>query len=408
MTAVGALWQRLDARRRDALLCGVLLCLGLALALPQLWRPIQWNPDALFYQAQTRELLGESRSDALHHVFASELAARSDAGEQHLPPRLRYTDNPVWVDYSSRFYRRRWTVPAMAAALTPLAGDNSLEDVSLLGLVLVAPLAYLLLRARCGRPASLAAAAFCELLPPLSSLAPHPNVDAWGLALLFAALLIAQRGVADRGPRWLPVWVLSILALSFTRDAAVVALSAVAWLAFRERSRLMLVTTLTGVIAALPAPIIFSAPLRENLAYVMNNFRIPADTRWSSILHKYPSQLWKVVEEDLRYPKTAADPVLAFAMGAVVVAGLAVLLFARHRGGSLSVLARGSLVGAAATILVSVNITGLRLELAFVPAVAVGVALLVELILEQRGERAAGFAESSPPGLGPAQRSELS
>ncbi len=405
---VGARWQRLDARRRDALLCGVLLCLGLVLALPQLWKPSLWNPDALFYQAQTRELLGESRSQALDHVFASDLAARSDAGEQHLPPRLRYTDNPSWVNYSSRFYRRRWTVPAMAAALTPLAGDSSLEDVSLLGLVLVAPLAFLLLRARFGWPASLAAAAFCELLPPLSGLAPHPNVDAWGLALLFAALLIALRGVADRGPRWVPLWVLSILVLSFTRDAAVVALTAVAWLAFRERSRSMLMTTLTGTLAALPAPIIFSAPLRENLAYVMNNFRIPTNTSWSSIVHKYPSQLWKVVEEDLRYPKTAADPALAFAMGTVVVAGLAMLLLSRRRGGSLSILARGSLFGAGATILASVNITGLRLELVFVPAVAVGVAALLELILELRQVRRADIGEASPPGLRPAGQAEMS
>ena len=112
---------------RDALLCGVLLCLGILLILPNFWGPIEWNPDALFYQAQTREVLGESRFQALDHVFASNLAARSDASEHYLPPRLRYTDNPSWVDYSSRFYRRRWIVPLMAAALTPLRGTAALS-----------------------------------------------------------------------------------------------------------------------------------------------------------------------------------------------------------------------------------------------------------------------------------------
>ncbi|HME02341.1 MAG TPA: hypothetical protein VKG38_04850, partial [Solirubrobacteraceae bacterium] len=222
----------LEGRPRDALICGLLLALGLMLVLPHFWEGIEWNTDALFYQAQTQELRGESRFEALHQVFTSSRADLVNAIERNTPPQLQRIDNPRWVEYSSRFYRRRWTVPLLAAAMTPLAGTSSLEYVSLIGLALIAPLIYVLLRIRFSPSISVVVAVFCELLPPLIALT-HPNTDSWGLALLIVALIIALRVLAG-GRKWLPLWAIVILALSFTRDETIVAITAVAWLAFSQ------------------------------------------------------------------------------------------------------------------------------------------------------------------------------
>jgi hypothetical protein len=387
----------MSPRLRDGVVCVVLLAFGLLLVLPNFWEGIQWNPDALFYQAQIHELQGENRHDALDHVFASNLANREKARESHSPPSLQRIDNSHWVNYSSRFYRRRWTVPLLANALSPLAGTRSLEIISLLGLALIAPLAYLLLRARFSPAISAVSAVFCELLPPLLALAPHPNTDTWGLALLIATMIIAMR-VYKHGMRWLPLWILAILLLSFTRDETIVVLTAVAWLALRKRSRVMLITLLSGIVASLPAPLLFAAPLKEQLAYVLHDYRIPVHPTWSSIISEYPSAFGSLVKLDFRYPVETSVPVVTFAMGLVVLAGLVMLLISRRGGDSLGTLARGSLFGAVLTLVVSVNYTAMRLELVFVPAVAVGVALLAESILARVAERSPAAVHAAAPG----------
>ncbi len=378
---------RLSPRARDALVLVALLVFGLLIVLPHFWESPQWNPDALFYQAQIHELQGEGRFQALDRVFASELANRERTRESHFPPSEQRIANPRWVDYSSRFYRRRWTVPLLAEAISPVGGTDSLEYISLIGFALIAPLAYLLLRARFPPLISAVSAGFCALLPPLLALAPHPNTDTWGLALLIAALIAALR-VHARGARWLPLWILLILVLSFTRDETIIALTAVAWLALRKRSRVMLGATASGIAASIAAPLLFSSPIKENLAYVLNDYRIPAHATWSSIFSRYPSALGTLIKLDFRYPVETAVPVLAFAMGIVVVAGFVMLLARRREGSALATLARGSLFGAVLTILVSVNYTAMRLELVFVPAVAVGVALVLEWLLVRARQRA--------------------
>ena len=73
------------------------------------------------------------------------------------------------------------------------AVTNSLEYISLIGFALIAPFGYLLLRARFPAARERGSAGFCSLLPPLLALAPHPNTDTWGLALLLAALIVALR-----------------------------------------------------------------------------------------------------------------------------------------------------------------------------------------------------------------------
>jgi hypothetical protein len=385
----------LSPRARDAVIIVALFTFGVLIALPNFWESPQWNTDALFYQSQIHELQGEGRYQALDKVFASALANREKAREAASPPTLQRIDNSAWVDYSSRFYRRRWTVPLLADAISPVGGTDSLEYVSLIGFALIAPLAYLLLRARFRPLVSATSAVFCSLLPPLLALLPHPNTDTWGLALLLAALIVALR-LHTGGMRWLPLWILLLVVLSFTRDETIVAITAVAWLAFANRSRVMAAATATGAAASLIAPLLFSSPIKENLAYVLNNYRIPAHASWTHILSKYPSALGSLIKLDFRYPVESAVPVLTFAMGIVVLGGLAMLLFRRGEHGALARLARGSLVGAVITILVSVNYTVMRLELVFVPAVAVGIGLLLEYLLARARQPARAAREPAP------------
>ena len=157
-------------------------------------------------------------------------------------------------------------MPLLAAALDPIFGARSLEEVSLIGWALVSPLLYVLLRRRFARELSVVASVFCAVLPPLLTYGHWPLTDSWGLSLLTAGLLVALL-VRDSGLRWLPVWVAVVLALSFTRDLSVVLVIVTGWLAFREWSRRMALVTVSAVLASLPAPLLFSTPIRDNLAY---------------------------------------------------------------------------------------------------------------------------------------------
>jgi hypothetical protein len=363
--------------RKDLAAGLALLVLGLAVAVPHLWTKVLWSPDGLFYEAQTQEVRGESREAALHTVFSGPLAKRPKEREAAVRPGRRRIANRGWVEYSAPFYRRRWTVPIVAAALTPLAGeDRALEDASLIGLVLLGPLLFFLLRSAFPVLPSTVAAGFCVLLPPVLSLAPHPGTDYAGLALLVASLIALLRVERGRWPAMAP-WVALLLVLSFTRDEVAVALTGAAALAWVRPSRRLWLAFALGIVAYLPSLLLFKVPLRENLAYVLNDYRIPTDTSWSHIFSVYPGQLGGVLHDDLRYPLETAVPPLTIAMAAVAVAGIAFLFWPRRPLPDLVAIARGTLVGAVATILLSVNYTDFRLELVFVPAAAVGVAALL-------------------------------
>ncbi|MCW2951298.1 MAG: hypothetical protein JWQ48_468 [Conexibacter sp.] len=384
---------------RDLVVVLVLAVVGILIALPQALSAERWSPDTLFYEAQVHELQGTPRTAARDEVFSSNLAATLKRNEQALAPRLRRVDNPAWVTYSSRFYRRRWSVPAAATAIEPLAGTRSLKIISLLGYVVVGPLLFLLLRRRFGFAASAGAAVLCMVLPPLLTQAGGGGTDTWGLALLVAGLLFAVL-TRERGPRWLPAWIATLLLLSVTRDATVVLVVAVAWLALVDRSRRAVALLVTGVLASLPAPLIFSAPLRDNLAYVFRDFRIPTDTSWSSILHAYPSRFVDMLHSDARYPVDTAVPPFTVLVGLVALVGVCALFALRERRDPFIAMLRGSVLGAVLTILISVNATDFRLELVFVPGVAAGLALLAERLIVRRSRaparRVAPIAAESP------------
>lgn len=373
-------------RGRDLLVAIALLAFGILLVLPYIGPDVRWAPDSLFYMAQKLEVQGESRTDALREVFASGGAVELKSKERDLPAALRRIDNPAWQTYSSRFYRRRWTVPVLAAALQPVAGQRSIEDPSLVGWALLAPLLYLLLRRRFAPGVSAVVSVFCTVLPPVFGVGPVPSTDLLALSLLIAALLAAWQ-VRVAGLGWLPAWIVMVLVLSFTRDANIVLIAATGWLALRERSRRSIALLATGALASLPAPLLFAAPFRDNLAYTFNAYRVPADTSWSSIVSEYPHRIATVFRYDLEYPLETAVPPLAFVMGALVLTGLVRLYMLSDRDDPFLILARGAGLGSLATVLIAANYSNGRLELVLIPAIAAGLGMLAERAWPRRRAR---------------------
>lgn len=371
----------------------VALGLGLlaALMMFQYWGPpVRFtDPDALFYQAQSEEVRGSARQAALEEVFGSDLATELKEGERDEPAAELKVSNSAWVEYSSRFYRRRWTLPVTAAAVSPVLGDGTLETLTLTFYVVGTMLLYLLLRRRFGTLVSVLVTAATLLLPPLRLVASNGLTDSLGLTLLIAALLCASL-VLERGRRWLWAWVAVILLLSFTRDLTLVLLVTAAWLALRLRTPTSYLLLGSGFLASLPAPLLAGAPFRENLAYVIDDYAIPTDSSWGYVIDRYPGQLWETISGDFTYPLEFAFPAPMFLELAVIVAGAVTLFAIRSREDLYFSMMRAALLGAALTILISVNFTQWRLELAMLPSIAVGVALLAELIIARLPGRLGG------------------
>jgi len=334
----------------------------------------QWKPDSLFYEAQLLRVQGTPKSEALRKVFNGPLAAPRVSEElRDTPPARRTVASPSWVAYSSRFYERRWLVPALGAAIEPVLGDDALRAVSLAGYVLTGLLVYFLLALRFRIWIAAVVSLGVLALGPLRYWSLLPLTDSFGVALEASALATAV--LALRRPRpWLAVFALTMLALSFTRDATVVVVAGLAWVALRERSHRAAVTLATGIVASLPAPLLFGAPTREIMAYTLNQFRPPAHATWSFIRSRYVDGEKGLAKDDLTY--LVHHPYV----GLFAVGGIAALYAIRTAEDEAGSLLRGAVVGAIALLLVAPNFTGLRLELPFVPLAAFGVALGLDAI----------------------------
>ncbi len=369
--------------RRDALLA---VCVGVVAVLVTAgsWgTTTRWHPDSLFYEAQLLEVQGVDGRKALERVMSSPIADGVSA----------VVHDPVWVEYNRDFYRRRWVVPTLGAAVEPVFGTDSLQLVSLIGYVLIGPLVFLLLRRRFGAVVSVAAALVCIGLPSLRFWSAQPLTDSFAVALEALGLLAAVL-VLDRGRRWLLLWCAAVLALAFTRDATFVLVAAAAWVALTRRSRTAVELLLTGVVAALPAPLLFGAPLQRSLAFVVSGYDVSADTSWSFVLDRYPGALWRVAREDFE-SLTRVTPVT----GLVVVVALAALFVWRRRPDPYFGLMRAAALACVGMIALQPNPTGLRLELVFVPVLAVGVALALEAVVTRfAGARWLGDRGAEPTG----------
>jgi hypothetical protein len=284
------------------------------------------------------------------------------------------------VRYSAQFYRRRWLVPLMAAAIYPAAGNRSLLYVSIAGYVLAGLLLFALMRRRFSDGVSVLVSIACLLLPPVRTFAGLPLTDSWGLALEIGAL-IAALAALERGGRWIAVWVLTMVALSFTRDSTVVLFAAVGWAVLVTRTRRSMVVLAGGVAASLPALVLFGAPLERQMAYVIQGFHPPTVVSWSYVISHYPATLGSFLREDAHYPQTLAYPAVWYAIGAAVVAAVGYMFIAGPWRDPFFMLSRGAFIGAVAVVALLPNYTGLRLELVFVPVVAAGLAFTVTRLI---------------------------
>jgi hypothetical protein len=153
----------------------------------------------------------------------------------------------------------------------------------------------------------------------------------------------------------------------------------------------------TGVAASVPAFALFGAPLVRQLSYVLQGFHPPTVVSWSYVLHHYPSALGSVLRQDAHYPLGLSFPVFWFAVAAVLAAALVYMFIASPRRDPFFMLSKGAVVGAAALIAASINYTGLRIEMVFIPSIAVALALAVARLLVPVRARLAPHASFSSP-----------
>jgi hypothetical protein len=408
-----------------------LLLLGFASSLPAWFAPASWTPDGFFYQARVLTLSGADEDVAVSQVLTGPLVAEAAIDG---PQRDRLRD-AEWVEHTTQITRRRLLVPALAALAAPVFGDFSLQAVSLLGYLLIAPLLYLLLRRRFSTRASFVVAAGTALLPPLREWSFHPLTDSWGLALEIACLLAAVLAL-DRGPRWLLLWAAGVVALSLTRDATVVVVLAAAWVALAERTRTAVALALSGAAAAAPVPLLLGAPVTGTVGHAAQDagrywdslreaIRIDVASQTFGSEHRLtavafalalvlavvsmPASLARIrrlaswacaAQIALTLVGTAllatrrVEPAQQLPVGLVLVAGLALLLlgtrddpfFRFHRAGAIACVAYLAVYPVA---------SGFRLELVFVPFVAVGLARA----LDSRAIREARLEAAGAPSV---------
>jgi hypothetical protein len=328
-------------------------------------RPMRWTPDGLFYQARVLELRGATHDEAFQAAFEGPIAAHL----RQIDP--EHSGNPTWIAYNERFFERRVAVPIAGAAIYGAAGERSLSLVSLTGYLAAVLAIFALLLVRFSLPVAAAVGLLTALLPVLTDNAPLPHTDTWGLALLSASLAAAIL-TFERGRRWLPVFGLAILLLAFTRDSAWVALLAIAWCTFRWRSRAGAELLGVGLLALLPAALLFPLPLRELLAFAVNDFTPAPQMSWTEIASRYPGSVVEFLHSDAGFIREGH-----LATGAFFALGLVLLVWMSSRadGDRAVALVRAAAFAAIPYILIVPQFSGFRIELVMVPAAAYGLAL---------------------------------
>lgn len=358
-------------------LLATLMALGV-LSMGRNWGgDILWELDGLFYQAHVEQLRGADREDAIRTVFSGPLSERAREIEATTEDRRRVRD-PDWPLYTDRFFQRRWLVPALAAGAYPVLGEHSLETLSLLAFVAVGPLLFLLLRLRFSQPLAFAASALALALPPLRDWSIFPLTDSAGVALLIAGLLAAL-AVQRRGLRWLAPWMLCVLALALTRDTAFILVVAAAALALVERNRRSVALLAGGALAALPAPLLWSVGVREQLAYVFSDHTRPLDTSWSFVAGEYLPHLGDVAGRYVDFAAGSPHVVLFFLVGV-----LSAFVLAPGKDPFFALL-RGTFAGYLVLLAIGPTFSVFRYELVLVPLALAGVALAAQRGLEALG-----------------------
>jgi hypothetical protein len=379
---------------------GALAALLAALALVNVWPtardPVVWTPDALYYQTRLLELRGAEHDSAFARTFDGPLSAELRSRDPD------HTGNREWVEYNEPFYERRVAFPLAGAAVFPAAGDRSLLYVSLAGYVatIVALFAFLLLRFRLPIAAGVTAATV--VLPPLVDHSSYPLTDSWGLALEVAAFAAAVLAL-ERGLRWLPLWIGTLAVLAFTRDSTWIPILAVGWCAFRYRARVPVTLFATGVVASLPAVLLFETPVRDLLAFNVNGSEPSSDTSWGFILGHYPGAVVDLLRSNVGFLRRGEWYTALYLVGGVLALLTLVWRRPRIRDATTSLLVAASVVGVV-YVLGAPVFSAFRLELVFVPMAAFGLALAAELALGRLAVRQRALARHPRTIPAPARR----
>jgi len=360
--------------KRGALVAGlaaVLAVLAVVAVWPAWHDPVRWTPDGLYYQARVLEIRGDSHDEAFAETFRGPMSAELRTRDPH------HTGNASWVKYNEPFYERRVAVPLAGAAVYSLTGERSLLDISLVGYIaaVLALFGLLLLRFRVWIAAAVTGATV--FLPPLTGHSSYPLTDSWGLALEITALGAAIL-VLDRGLRWLPLWIAAIAILAFTRDSTWIPVLAAGWCAVRYRSRVPVTLFASGLAAALPALLLYQAPVRDLLALLVNNSEPSSDTSWAFIIGHYPSALVELVRSDVGFLRRGEWYTALYLVGGVATY-IGLVWRKRLRGTSISLMTAAAVV-ALVYVLAPPAFSAFRLELVFVPIAAYGLALAAELV----------------------------
>jgi hypothetical protein len=151
--------------------------------------------------------------------------------------------------------------------------------------------------------------------------------------------------------------------------------AAAVWVALRQRSRVSLWLAGTGIAAALPVLALFSMPLRELLAMMLNGIQPDPGASWGTIASRYPSAIVDLLQADGGFVRDGAWLSAAYLIGGVL------LLFLLTRGANGSpamTLLKAGAVAAAGYVLAVPVFSAFRLELVLVPMAAFGLALGLE------------------------------
>ena len=121
--------------------------------------------------------------------------------------------------------------------------------------------------------------------------------------------------------------------LAFTRDSTWIPILAVGWCALRYRSRVPVTLFATGIAAALPALLLFSTPVRDLLALLVNDSEPSTDTSWGFIAGHYPGAVVELLRANVGFLRRGEWYTALFLVGGV----LALLLLVWRRRETRSV-----------------------------------------------------------------------
>ena len=179
-----------------------------------------------------------------------------------------------------------------AAALDPVAGDRALLDLSLAGYV-AAVLAIFGPAAPAFRlPIAAAVTLATIFLPALTDHSSYPADRQLGAGPRDrGAGVRAPR--AERGPRWLIPWAVSIFVLSMTRDSTWIPIAAAAWLTLTLRSRIAWQLLGTGARRGRsPWPSLSRCRCATCMAMMLNDFQPVRDPSWGFIRSATRAPSW--------------------------------------------------------------------------------------------------------------------